>query len=153
MQLTYPWRWTLASRSQPHDFGRLDYSTKTHVFVVDQSSTVKEIDRLNRLAFFRELVHRGLCTGSRLTRTSCTVSLYCTVVLYRRPPVVLFAVRVLLALAGSCWLLLAHNVRSQLYCCTVRAWRTRETGQTIPPLYLPWSVAGVEFVYRAIGSK
>ena len=73
LQLTYPRRWTLAGRNQPHDFGRLDYSTESHVFVVEQGSTVKEMDRLYRQVFFCELVHRGLCTGSRLARTSCTV--------------------------------------------------------------------------------
>ena len=107
----YPRRWTLASRNQPHDFGRLDYSTESHVFVVERGSLSNR--RISRAVWctVRELVHRGLCTGSRLTLTSCTVPLYCLVVLYRRPPVVLIAVR----------LLLAYNVRSQLYCCTAHA--------------------------------
>ena len=82
--------------------------------MLNKGWTVKQTDRLYRPVFlYRELVHWGLCTGSTVNGEPVvlcrsTVPLYCTIVLYRRSPVVLLAVR----------LLLAHNVRSQLYCCT-----------------------------------
>ena len=95
----------------------------------------------------RELVHRELCTGSRLTANQ----LYCTVVLYRRSPVVLFAVRLLLALAGSCWLIMSEASCTVVLCVLGEQVRSDRRCRHCT---LHRSVAGVEPAHQGtIGSN
>ena len=95
-------QWTFISRHHR----MISADTTTFVFFgwTKVELSVRPISLFAFRRFVRESVHRGFVRRFPLPANQ----LYCTVVLYRRPPVVLLVVRPPLA----------HNVRSQLYFCT-----------------------------------